>query len=46
LSTMVHIIKTRNAASVHVGLAIATLLNGLLWAVYGFVVNDWVSIIN
>jgi solute carrier family 50 (sugar transporter) len=41
LSTMAHIVKTKTAASVHLGLAIATLINGILWAVYGLVVNDW-----
>jgi solute carrier family 50 protein (sugar transporter) len=42
LSTVTHIIRSQNAASVHIGLAIASLINGILWSIYGIVVNDWV----
>ncbi len=41
LSTMYHVVKTRNSESIAPRLAIACLLNGCLWAVYGIVTRDW-----
>ena len=41
LSTIVNVIKNRNATQIYLPLAIASLLNGSLWASYGaFAVND------
>jgi hypothetical protein len=36
LSTMVTIVRTRNAASIYPPLAVAVVANGSLWTVYGF----------
>ncbi|KAG2442223.1 hypothetical protein HYH02_009707 [Chlamydomonas schloesseri] len=40
LSTMVHIVRTRNAASIYPPLAATAIANGLMWSVYGFAVMD------
>ena len=38
LSTMVQIVKTRNAASIYPPLAITAIANGLMWSIYGFAI--------
>ncbi|PNW81052.1 hypothetical protein CHLRE_07g340700v5 [Chlamydomonas reinhardtii] len=40
LSTMVQIVKTRNAASIYPPLAITAIANGLMWSIYGFAIMD------
>ncbi|KXZ54730.1 hypothetical protein GPECTOR_4g799 [Gonium pectorale] len=40
LSTMVHIVRTRNAASIYPPLAGASIANGTLWLIYGLAVQD------
>ena len=44
LSDMSHIIKTRDASSIGLGLAIANGINGLLWTSYGFAIMDYVRL--
>ncbi|PNH08837.1 Sugar transporter SWEET1 [Tetrabaena socialis] len=40
LSTMLDIVRSRNAASIYPPLAAAAIANGTLWAVYGFAIGD------
>ena len=40
LSNLVKVIKSRDARSIHPGLAVASAINGLLWTCYGFAVKD------
>mmetsp|Transcript_19131 Transcript_19131/g.31303 ORF Transcript_19131/g.31303 Transcript_19131/m.31303 type:complete len:245 (+) Transcript_19131:105-839(+) len=40
LSTLWHVIRTRNSASLHSGLAITSCVNGSLWTIYGMVMGD------
>ncbi|GLC34330.1 hypothetical protein PLESTB_000741500 [Pleodorina starrii] len=40
LSTMVAIVRSRNAASIYAPLAATAIANGLLWSIYGFAVGD------
>ncbi|GIL91613.1 hypothetical protein Vretimale_9627 [Volvox reticuliferus] len=40
LSTMVTIVRTRNAASIYPPLAATAIANGSMWTVYGFAVKD------
>ncbi|KAG2491922.1 hypothetical protein HYH03_009657 [Edaphochlamys debaryana] len=40
LSTMVTIVRTRNAASIYPPLAVTAILNGTMWSIYGFEVGD------
>mmetsp|Transcript_13992 Transcript_13992/g.30254 ORF Transcript_13992/g.30254 Transcript_13992/m.30254 type:complete len:297 (-) Transcript_13992:751-1641(-) len=40
LSTLLHIIRTRNAASIYLPLAATAILNGGLWTIYGLAVQD------
>ncbi|KAG2434714.1 hypothetical protein HXX76_007604 [Chlamydomonas incerta] len=40
LSTMVQIVRTRNAASIYPPLAVTAIANGLMWTIYGFAVMD------
>ena len=42
LSNLVHVVRSRDASSIGLGLAIASGINGFLWASYGFAVNDLV----
>ena len=41
LSAFVQVIKTRNAGLFHGPLAIASLVNSVLWAIYGVAINDY-----
>ena len=43
LSDMAQILKTKDASSVSLGLALASGVNGLLWTGYGFAILDPVS---
>jgi solute carrier family 50 protein (sugar transporter) len=40
LSNLVKVIKSKDARSIHPGLAVASAINGLLWTCYGFAVKD------
>ncbi|GLI67168.1 hypothetical protein VaNZ11_011381 [Volvox africanus] len=40
LSTMVAIVRTRNAASIYLPLAATAIANGTMWTIYGFAVKD------
>ncbi|GIL53460.1 hypothetical protein Vafri_9061 [Volvox africanus] len=40
LSTMVAIVRTRNAASIYLPLAATAIANGSMWTIYGFAVKD------
>lgn len=41
LTRLFLILKSRNAASIHSGLAIAGTMNAFLWATFGLVITDW-----
>jgi len=40
LSVLYKVVTTRNSASLHIPLAIASFANGSLWSIYGFVLGD------
>ncbi|KAG1680394.1 hypothetical protein FOA52_015485 [Chlamydomonas sp. UWO 241] len=42
LSTMLHIIRAREASSIYLPLAITAMVNGAMWMIYGFAVSDMI----
>ncbi|EPZ32924.1 hypothetical protein ROZALSC1DRAFT_31310 [Rozella allomycis CSF55] len=40
LSTLANCVKEKSAVSIHFGLSVASLVNGLLWTVYGIAIQD------
>lgn len=41
LTTLVRVVKERNSVYFYLPLTVTCLLNGLLWSIYGFVMNDF-----
>ncbi|KAJ3348276.1 Nuclear elongation and deformation protein 1 [Entophlyctis luteolus] len=41
LSTCAKVIKTRNSVSLNLPLAVASIINGSMWAAYGFALHDY-----